>query len=284
MSMVFDDLPALRTGEFGLWDLNLGYLLPALEASWEFVALPVFSKRKSTLQFIFCRDGIASPKDLEGKRVASSSYRTALTVWARGLLRERYGVDVNSMRWLVWRDEHLPLHDVHTVVERNAGPATSPVDAFLAGEADVLITDVSEARIFRQLEQDSSVHRLFPDYEAEDERLYAATGIYTPVHIIVMSRKVDQQHPGLARRLYDAFEEAKRLAEDDALSDRGGFSVLYQRERLLEQKERWGDPFKHGIEANRSTLDAYLKYNVDQGMIGRAMDLKEIFAASTLDT
>ena len=45
-SMVFNDNPALRTGEFGLWDLNLGYLLPAIEAGWELAALPVFVKRK----------------------------------------------------------------------------------------------------------------------------------------------------------------------------------------------------------------------------------------------
>src|SRR5262249_56322201 len=44
-SMVFKDEPALRTGDFGLCDLNLGYLLPAIEAGWELVALPVFSKR-----------------------------------------------------------------------------------------------------------------------------------------------------------------------------------------------------------------------------------------------
>jgi len=110
MSMVFNDLPPLRQGDFGLWDLNLGYLLPAIEAGWELVALPVFCKRKPAYQFIFCREGIESPKDLEGKRIGSGSYRTALTVFARGFLQHRHGVDVNSMRWVVWRDEHLPLH------------------------------------------------------------------------------------------------------------------------------------------------------------------------------
>jgi hypothetical protein len=90
-TMVFNDNPALRTGEFGLWDLNIGYFLPAIEAGWELVALPVFVKRKPAYQFIFCRldRGIKTLKDLETKRVGSTSYHTALTVWVRGLLKNR---------------------------------------------------------------------------------------------------------------------------------------------------------------------------------------------------
>src|SRR5207248_1424416 len=81
MSMVFGDLPALREGDFGLWDLNLGYWLRAIEQDWQLVALPVFSKRKGAYQFIFCREGIDQPKDLEGQRIGSGSYATALTIW-----------------------------------------------------------------------------------------------------------------------------------------------------------------------------------------------------------
>jgi 4,5-dihydroxyphthalate decarboxylase len=95
--MVYKDEPTLREGDFGLADLNLGYWPQAIEAGWELTALPVFSKRKGAYQFIFVRAdrGINSPKDLEGKRVASRSYGTSLTIWARGLLQHRFGVDFN---------------------------------------------------------------------------------------------------------------------------------------------------------------------------------------------
>src|SRR5205823_10188698 len=45
----------LATGDFGLVDLNMGNLLPAIEAGWELTALPVFSKRKPVYTFVFCR-------------------------------------------------------------------------------------------------------------------------------------------------------------------------------------------------------------------------------------
>jgi 4,5-dihydroxyphthalate decarboxylase len=284
MSMVFNDLPPLRTGDFGLWDLNLGYLLPAIEAGWELLALPVFCKRKPASQFIFCRAGIDSPKDLEGKRIGSGSFRTALTVWCRGFLQHRHGVDVDTLRWVVWRPEHLPLGDSPTSVEAVSDPKKSVVDALLDGEVDALITDISDVDLFRQLETNPKVHRLFPDYEAEDERLFRDTGIYTPVHLVVMSKKLDREHPELSRRLYDAFVEAKRLAEWDVLSDRGGLSMPYLRERVLEANARWGDLFKYGIAANKVTLDTFMDFNVEQGMIGQPLPLDQVFARGTLDT
>ena len=85
-AMVFNEMPALQSGDFGLWDLNLGYVLPAIEAGWEIVGLPIMVKRKPVYTFIYCRAdaGIETPKDLEGKRIGSGSYPTSITVWAAG--------------------------------------------------------------------------------------------------------------------------------------------------------------------------------------------------------
>src|SRR5437016_61499 len=62
--MLTGDNPALREGDFGLTDFNWGFLPQALEAGWEIAALPVFSKRKPVLQFIWIRAdrGIEGPK------------------------------------------------------------------------------------------------------------------------------------------------------------------------------------------------------------------------------
>jgi 4,5-dihydroxyphthalate decarboxylase len=104
------------------------------------------------------------------------------------------------------------------------------------------------------------------------------------VHMLVMSRKLDRERPELAGKFYAAFEKAKALAYDDILSDRGGFSVVYLRERLKEQLAKWGDPWKYGVKANQTSIDAFIKYNVEQGMIRKAPTYADIFAAGTLDT
>lgn len=284
-SMVFADYPQLREGDFGVCDLNLGYFLPAIDAGWQLIGLPVFSKRKPVYPFIFCRAdaGIREPKDLEGKTIGTRQYRTAISVWVRGLLKHRHGVDVSKMGWSAQVKEVFPNYDKETKIEYVDGQK-SAVDRLLDGEVDAIVTDISDAKLLDILENSPKVKRLFSDYMEEDEKLYRETGIYTPVHIMVMSKKLDHAHPELARKLYAAFEQAKKIAYDDILSDRGGFSVVYLRERAKEQFKRWGDPWKYGIRANRSTIDALADYNYEQGMTRSRLSDEEIFAAATIDT
>jgi 4,5-dihydroxyphthalate decarboxylase len=284
--MVYKDEPVLREGNFGLADLNTGYLLPAIEAGWQIVGLPVFSKRKPALQFIFVRPdrGIETPKDLEAKRIATRGYRTALTIFCRGFLQHRYGVDTSTMRWIVNAPEVFPIYKYQDMVETSPTPEKSPVEALLDGDVDAMITDISDVNLFDTLEHSPHVRRLFPNYEEEDYKIYQETGIYTPVHMIVMSKRLDREEPGLAARLYAAFVQSKELAYSDILSDMRGFSILYLRERMQEQMEKWGDPFKYGITANQAALDTFAQYNLEQGMIKEPVPLEQIFAASVLDT
>ena len=53
---------------------------------------------------------------------------------------------------------------------------------------------------------------------------------------------------------------------------------------MKDQLAAWGDPWKYGIKANRSTIDAFIKYNVEQGMIRSTPSYAQIFATATLDT
>ena len=284
-SMINKEDPKLKAGNFGLTDLNIGYFLPAIEAGWEIIGLPVFSKRKPAYQLIFCHadSGIHAPKDLAGKRIGSRTYRTALTVWARGLLKERHGVDFAKVQWVLQAKEVFPVHDTSVKIEY-VDESKNMSQRLIAGELDAIITDISDTKMFENLENHPKVKRLFADYAAEDQKLYRETGIFTPVHMIVMSRKLDGERPELAAKLFAAFEKAKAIAYDDILSDRGGFSVAYLREAMKQQMAAWGDPWEYGIKANKSTIDTFIKYNVDQGMIRYQPSYADIFAAGTLDT
>jgi 4,5-dihydroxyphthalate decarboxylase len=284
-SMINKEDPRMIAGEFGLMDLNIGYFLPAIEAGWQITGLPVFSKRKPAYQLIFCHadSGIRTPKDLEAKRIGSRTYRTALTVWVRGLLREHYGVDFSNVQWVLQAKEVFPVHDQNLKIEY-VDESKNMTQRLIAGELDAILTDISDTKMFENLESHPKIKRLFPDYLKADQQLYRDTGIYTPVHMIVMSRRLDRAQPQLAAKFYAAFEKAKQIAYDDILSDRGGFSIVYLRERMKEQMATWGDPWKYGIKANQATIDAFIKYNVEQGMIRSAPSYADVFAAGTLDT
>jgi 4,5-dihydroxyphthalate decarboxylase len=284
-SMINKEDRRLKAGDFGLMDLNIGYLLPAIEAGWEIIGLPVFSKRKPVYQLIFCSaaSGIRSAKELAGRKIGSRTYRTALTVWARGLLKDRHAVDFSNVKWILQAGEVFPVRDDSLQIKYVDG-SKNMTERLMAGELDALITDISDTKLFEALENSPAVRRVFPNYMEEDQKLYRDTGIFTPMHMMVMSRKLDREHPDLASKLFAAFDQAKQIACDDILSDRGGFSVVYLRERMKEQIAAWGDPWRYGLNCNRSSIDAFIRYNVEQGMIQRAPRYDEIFAAGTLAT
>ncbi|MGE0652407.1 MAG: hypothetical protein AB7P12_11740 [Alphaproteobacteria bacterium] len=284
-SMVFKDVPEMREGRFGLAELNLGYLCAAVAAGWKFVALPVFAKRKGPLGLIFCRRnaGIATPRDLEGKRIGTRQYRTALTLWARGWLAEHYGVDTTKLRWVAQVPEVFPFIGTPPDIDY-VPPEPGIVERFLAGETDVLITDISDTATFARLESDPGVHRLFPEYAGEEARMVGKAGYYAPVHVMILSRELDEADPSLARRIYDAFIRAKQIARDDVLSDRAGFAIAWLRDAVRAEEARFGDLWPYGIAANRKAIDALIRYNIADSAIRTALPLERIFAKGTLDT
>jgi 4,5-dihydroxyphthalate decarboxylase len=283
--MIAKDMPELREGRFGLWDLNLGYWLAAIDAGWDLVALPVWPKRKSVLTLIFCRRdrAIKSPSDLAGKRVGTRQYRTAVTLWASGLLQDFYGIDPREIHWVSQIAHHFPLRDRQTKLQI-VGETQPLVDLLLKGDIDALVTDISDASTFERLEKSPELVRLFPDYQQQDLTLYRQATIFPAMQVMVMSRRLDRAHPGLARTLYDGFCKAKHIAEQDIAADRAGFSILYLRERFKEQQALWGDPMQYGIAANRAMMDAFLRYNHAQGSTRTLLTYEEIFAAATLDS
>jgi 4,5-dihydroxyphthalate decarboxylase len=282
-AMVFGDVESLRTGDFGLCDLNTGYWPQAIEEGWELIGLPLFIKRKPVYQYLFVSNAIETPSDLEGKTIATNFYPTGITTLLQGLLTERHGVDASKLSWLANSGSDVfPRHDGPQTISI-AAERKDPWDRLLGGEVDAIITDISDGEVWVDLESSPDVHRLF-DYVAEDRKLYEETGMFTPMHLIVMSAKLDRENPGLARSIYDGFEEAKRLAYQDILNDRSGFGVLYLRERFVEQNNTWGDPWKYGVAANRDTVETFARYNAEQGVTKRQLALEELFAKGTLGT
>ena len=282
-AMVTADIPSLRTGDFGLCDFNTGYWPQAIEEGWELIGLPLFIKRKPVYQYLFVSNGIQKPSDLAGKRIATNFYPTGITILLQGLLAERHGVDMSGVTWVANSvSKVFPLHEGSPTVEV-AEEKKAPWERLLDSEVDAIITDISDGDTWGRLESSSNVHRLF-DYVAEDRKLYEETGVFTPMHLIVISKKLDRDNPGLARKVFDAFEEAKRLAYQDIVNDRGGLSVLYLREYFVAQTRQWGDPMKYGLGVDRGTVETFARFNADQGITSREMGVEELFAESTLDT
>src|SRR5580698_1418390 len=93
----------VRTLEFDVCELAPTTYLAARDADIPVTALPIFLMRRFHHGDMVCRpgSGISAPKDLEGRKVGVRAYTVSTGVWARGILQHEYGVDPDSITWVV---------------------------------------------------------------------------------------------------------------------------------------------------------------------------------------
>ena len=65
----FFDQPRFKAGDFGLLDINMGDVVPAIDAGWDMRCLPVFIKRKPVYNYLWVRAdrGIDTPTRPRGQ-------------------------------------------------------------------------------------------------------------------------------------------------------------------------------------------------------------------------
>lgn len=281
------DKEKFKTGDFGLIDTNIGDIVPAIATGWKMTCLPVMIKRKPIWNYCWVRTdrGINGPKDLEGKTFASVGYGSTITIFTRGYLQHHHGVDILKLRWLLNGAHKFELHGTQPEITIATGEMKAPWQRLLDGEVDAVTGDIVDSRAWSLLESSPNVRRLFPNYREMNDQLIRDHQIFTPVHAIAMSSTLDAANPGLARTLYDAFQQSKDLAYDDHLSDKASSSmILYSRETMRDQVASYGDIYAHGVKANRPAMETYLQYSHEQGITKDLMTVEQLFAAGTLDT
>jgi 4,5-dihydroxyphthalate decarboxylase len=235
---------------------------------------------------------ITSPADLNGKRVGVPEYQQTAAVWARGILKDEFGVDPRTIEWYMERPPEQS-HGGATAFKPPAGirlkyidPATNIGNMLAEGSLDATLLYLNTANLVDRSRLDlgnrTDIRTLFPDPKAEARRYFAKSGIYPINHTVVIRRSVLEKYPWVALNLYSAFAEIKdRLARqraddlapwlDAGIVDPGLPAALAR------------DPLAYGLRATRPVLETLAGYVHDQGLTDRVMRLEEIFAPSCLD-
>ncbi|MCW4458940.1 hypothetical protein [Microbacterium sp. MPKO10] len=287
----------IRDHDFDLAEMGMTYYLRTLEFDDPpFIALPVFPARvfRHSAIFVNADSGIRRPKDLEGRRIGEfATYGHDAGVWAKGALADDFGVDPTASSWVVGGldraiapIDYIPfLHPPQTDVSL-ARPGADLGTMLEAGEIDALISgNVPQA----VLNGSPKVRRLFPNYGRVEREYFARTGIFPIAHVMVMKREAVAADPTLASRIYRALEASRAIALNDYRAGRVTNFVESMLPWLNELVELGTDvlgpdPWAYGIEANRTTIDTFLRYHWEQGLSTRRITVDEIFAASLRDT
>ncbi len=250
------------------------------------IAIPVFPNRVPRHSSIYVRsDGVKRPQDLAGCRVGVPEWVQTAAVYARGLLSGYYGVDLHSIDW-VQAGADQPGRTEKVALHLPEGLRLTPIadkslnDMLLAGELDAVI-----AALPPQCYRDGrpEVRRLFEDYIEEEQKYVRTTGIFPIMHTIVIRKAILDRTPWVAANLYAAFEEAKRNSVERAfIPGASMFPVPWVPEYARRAMEIVGpDIFPYGVEPNRKTLEAFLDFMSEQGIITHRPRIEDLFAPQT---
>ncbi len=277
----FEEVPVLinafrrmvRHLDYEVCEMALSTYLCAREHGKPFTAIPIFLVRAFHHGAIVVRrdSAIHAPSDLHGQRVGvNRGYTVTAGVWARSVLHDEYGVDLNRIRWVLSGDEHVAEYQPPGNVEPNSSGA-SLTELLLAGElAAVIGAEADDPRLTTLIEnpQQAGLNAL------------RTRGHYPINHLIVIRDDVLERYPQVAPAVFNAFGQAKQRYIDalhaGSLPEETPVDRIHRR-----VAEIIGDPLPYGVEPNRLMLENAIEHCLNQGIIKRRFAVDELFATGT---
>lgn len=258
----------VRNLEFDVSEMAITTYLSAKEYLKPFTAIPVFPVREFPHRAIVVNTsaGVSTPKDLEGKRVGVRAYTVTTGVWARGVLSDVYGVDLDKVTWVIADEEHVQECVVPGNVESMPG---ADLGAMVASGELAAGIGVTRGPV-------EGVAPLIKDREAVEAAWVKDKGIYPINHTVVVKDSVLAENPEVGAALYRAFVAAKapfleRLAAGGELSE--------EEQALAARRPLVGDdPVPYGIEANLPTLSAIATFAREQHILSEDLAPAAMFA------
>jgi len=278
--------------EFDAAEMSFGsFVAGKARGDFPFVGIPAFVYRKfrHSCAYVNVHAGINKPEDLKGRRVGVPEWQMTATVWLRGFLQDDYGVRPRNIQWLTGglessgRKEKIPLK-LPPEIKVEIIPEGKNLSAMLVdGEIDALITAQVPMPFVKRVPQ---VKRLFANPREVEVEHFKRTGIFPIMHVMILREEFYNHHPWVAQSLYKALVEAKEHCIEAIFKNDAIHSVLpWAGPHAEEVRTLMGQDFwPYGVVANRQTLETFLRYSSEQGLIARKLEVEELFLKETTET
>jgi 4,5-dihydroxyphthalate decarboxylase len=249
-------------GDFDASEVSMGkYCSLVSQGNSPLVAIPVFPSRVPRhSSFYIRRDGpVKSPADLKGKRIGVPEWAQTASVYSRGLIAHQFGIELTSIQWIqAGVDQPGRLEKVKLNLPKGISytpmPDKSLSGMLVSGEIDVALSAHAPSCFEHG---HPNVTRLFPDYLDVEMKYVKDTGIYPIMHTIALKREIVERalnNTSSTLPLPWGYEFARRMQD-------------------IVGKEL----MPYGLDANRTTLDAFLQYAFEQGVCHRRLQPEELF-------
>lgn len=278
----FEEVPVLvqafrrmvRGLEFDVCEMAFTTYLCAKAHGRPFTALPIFLMRgfhHGAILRAADRNEV-EPKHLEGKRVGvNRGYTVTTGVWARSILQDEHGVDLDRVTWVLSGDEHVQEYRPPENVEP-APPGSDLAELLRDGDLAACVGLKSDR---------PELAPLIDDPGAAAIAAFRERGFYPINHLVVVRDDLLAEHPELARSLFEAFAESKRRyvqrLRESALTDMDDSDRMHQQVMAITGQ----DPLPYGIEPNREMIEELLRHAVTQHILDAPLPIDRLFAPGT---
>lgn len=256
-----------------------------------FVLIPVFPSRLFRHSGIYIRtDGpIRKPTDLAGKKIGIAQWAQTATAYIRGWMVETVGIPLTDIDWYQLGPGSSGRLDATAErppegVSLTNLPGGSMARRVVEGELDAFLS-AAPPQLF--LDGDPRITRLFPDYAGVERQYFETTGIYPIMHTVAIRRSAYEVNPWIARNMFNAFEAAKNRSvermHDMDVSQIALPWIQADIERYTKGLFPDGDYWPYGVERNRTTIEAFLRFCHEQRITQRHLTPEDIFVKEALE-
>jgi 4,5-dihydroxyphthalate decarboxylase len=270
------------------WDVSemsfAKFISLASQGDDSLVGIPVFVSRAFRHSSLYVRSDsdIARPEQLAGKRVGLPEWAQTAAIYSRGMLAHDYGIDLTSIHWHQagvndpGRVEKVKLN-LPKGLRYTPVPEKSLTEMLLAGDVDALLTARPPAPY---TVGDGRIRRVYENYREIELDYFKRTGIFPIMHLVAIRRDVYERHRWVAMNLLKAFEEAKDRSLARVRDITASFVPLpWMPDNAGVAQALFGEDFwPYGIEANRTTLEAFAQYAFEQGVCPKKVAVEDLFA------
>jgi len=265
----------VRDLEFDVCEMAATTYLCAREHGVPITALPIFLIRglHHGAMVVAADSTLDGPRALVDLRVGvNRGYTVTTGVWARGILQDEYGLELDRVTWAPSGDEHVDAYRPPPNVEPLA-PGQDLAELVVTGELPAAIGITADRPELRSL---------VPDADTAALRALTERGLYPINHLVVVRDDILASRPDVAEDVFEAFAEAKRRYVD-RLRDGVDAPSPADELNLRVMAATGSDPLPYGIEPNREMIDLLLDHAVRQGILRQRPSVASLFHPATLE-
>lgn len=136
--------------------------------------------------------GELKPKDIEGRRVGVRSYAQTTGLWARGVLKHEYDVDLDRVTWVTFDDAHLAEYTDPANTERPPKGAKKLAQMMFDG-------DVAAAILGADMPKDRRVRTLIPEPHQAAQAWFKRTSVIPINHMFTVHEQISRERPDIVQ-------------------------------------------------------------------------------------